>query len=279
MTATDATTALTPQEQLQARLSDPKILDALNRLLDRAELLAFSADALDGVIRRGDEITTNVAGLVDEARKGSVPPEFLDVAGKLPQLARAGVHVANTVDKPEVAALLNSGLLEQLGKPETIESLKLVLSKIDVLAFAVKAADEFFQRGDVISDNIGESLGDLRKLASSVDLEKVRTVASQLPALLDAGDELIKSGTPAKLRQLADAGAIVVDSGMLDPNTVKLLAEAGKIAASSYIETQAAPRKDVKGIFDLLGALKDPRIQHAMGFFMEFMKRYSEKMK
>jgi uncharacterized protein YjgD (DUF1641 family) len=279
MTATDGVTALTPQEQLQARLSDPKILDALNRLLDRAELLAFSADALDGFIRRGDEITDNIGGLVDEAKKGSVPPEFMDVAGKLPQLARAGVHVANTVDKPEVAALLNSGLLELLGKPETIEALKFVLSKIELVAFAVKAADEFFQRGDVITENVGESLGDLRKLASGLDLEKVRTLAGQLPALIDAGDELIKSGTPAKLKQMADAGAIVVDSGMLDPNTVRLLAQAGKIAAASYIETQAAPRKDVKGIFDLLGALKDPRIQHAMGFFMEFMKRYSEKMK
>lgn len=279
MTATDATTTLTPQEQLQARLSDPKILDALNRLLDRAELLAFSAEALDGVIRRGDEITSNIGGLVDEAKKSGVPPEFLDVAGKLPQLARAGVHVANTVDKPAVAALLNSGLLEQLGKPETIEALQFVLSKIELIAFAVKAADEFLQRGDVISENLGESLGDLRKLATGLDLKKVQTLAGQLPALIDAGDELIQSGTPAKLKQMADAGAIVVDSGMLDPNTVKLLAEAGKIAAASYIETQAAPRKDVKGIFDLLGALKDPRIQHAMGFFMEFMKRYSEKMK
>jgi len=272
------TATLSPQEQLQARLSDPKILDALNRLLDRAELLAFSADALDGFIRRGDEITDSMNDMVGDARKAGAPPEFMEVAGKLPQLARAGVHVANTVDKPEVAALLDSGLLEQLGKPETIEALKLVLSKIDLLAFAVKAADEFFQRGDVITDNIGESLGDLRKLSSNIDFDKVRSVASQLPALLDASDSMIKAGVPDKLKQLADAGAIVVDSGMLDPATVKLLAEAGKIAASCYIETQAAPRKDIKGVFDLLGTLKDPRIQHAMGFFVEFMKRYSDKM-
>ncbi len=272
-------TALTPQEQLQARLSDPKILDALNRLLDRAELLAFGADALDGLIRRGDEITNNINGMVEEAKKGTAPPALMEVAGKLPQLARAGMHVADTVDKPEIAALLNSGLLEQLGKPETIEALKLVLGKIDLLAFAVKAVDAFLQRGDTITDNIGDSLGDLRRLTAGVDFEKWHGYASQVPALLEAGDEIVKSGLPAKLRQLADAGAVVADSGMLDPNTVRLLAEAGKIAASSYIETQAAPRKDIKGIFDLLRELKDPRIQHAMGFFVEFMKRYSGKMK
>jgi uncharacterized protein YjgD (DUF1641 family) len=279
MTLTTETTTLTPQEQLQARLSDPKILDALNRLLDRAELLAFSADALDGFIRRGDEITTSVNEMVVDARNGGAPAELMDAAAKLPQLARAGVQVANTVDKPEFTALLNSGILEQLGKPETIEALKLVLSKIDLLAFAVKAADEFVRRGDVITDNIGESLGDLRKLSSSIDFEKLRTVSAQLPALLDASDEFIKSGASTKLKQLADAGSIVVDSGMLDPATVKLLAQAGKIAAASYIETQAAPRKDIKGVFDLLGALKDPGIQHALGFFVEFMKRYSAKMK
>ena len=278
-TTTNGATTLTPPEQLQARLSDPKILDALNRLLDRAELLAFSADALDGLIRRGDEITNSVNEMVVDARNGASPNEFMDVAGKLPQLARAGVQVANTVDKPEFGALLNSGLLEQLANPAVIESLKLVLSKIDLIAFAVKAADEFFKRGDIITDNIGESIGDLRKLASSVDVEKVRTLAAELPVLLDASNELINAGVPAKLKQLVDASGIVVDSGMLDPDTVKLLAHAGKIAASSYIETQAAPRRDIKGIFDLLGALKDTGVQHALGFFVEFMKRYSAKMK
>lgn len=278
MTATTEN-ALTPQEQLQARLSDPKILDALNRLLDRAELLAFSADALDGFVRRGDEITNNVGGMVTEARKAGTPPELMEVAGKLPQLARAGLHVADTVDKPEVAALLNSGILEQLGKPETIECLKLILGKIELLAFSVQAVDGFLQRSDVITDNIGQNVDDLRKLASSVDLTKLRQAGEQLPALVDAGNEIISSGVLTKLKQMADASAIVVDSGMLDPQTVKLLAQAGKIAAASYIETQAGPKPSISGPMDLWKALKDPRIKHAMGFFLEFMKRYSEKMK
>jgi hypothetical protein len=276
---TNGVTALTPQEQLQARLSDPKILDALNRLLDRAELLAFSADALDGFMRRGDEITNSIGEMVADVRAGEAPAEFMDVAGKLPQLARAGVQVASTVDKPEFAALLNSGLLEQLGKPETIEALKLVLSKIDLLAFAVNAVDEFIRRGDVLTDSIGDSLGDLRKLSSGIDFEKLRAVGGQLPALVDAGNEMIQSGVPAKLKQMVDAGSIVIDSGMLDPAVVKVLAEAGKIAAAAYTEAWSAPRKDIKGIFDLLGTLKDPGIQHALGFFVEFMKRFSEKMK
>jgi hypothetical protein len=279
LTTNGASSTLTPQEQLQARLSDPKIIDALNRLLDRAELLAFSADALDGLIRRGDTITESLGSMVSNAKNAGMPPELMQVAGKLPQLARAGIQVSSAMDKPEFTALLNSGILEQLGNPSTIESLKLRLSKLELLAFVAKALDEFLQRGDTLMDSVGESLGDLRKLTSSVDLSKLRALADELPGLLDAGSEMIKAGLPDKLRQLADAGATVVDSGMLDPATVKVLAENGKIAAASYVEARTAPKQEIKGIFALLGALRDPAIQPALSFFIQFMKSYSKRVK
>jgi len=278
LTTKDAST-LTPQEQLQARLSDPKVIDALNRLLDRAELLAFSADALDGFIRRGDEITNSVGEMIADVKRDAVPSDLMEVAGKLPQLARAGVHVANTVDKPEFAALVNSGLLEQLGNPTTIEALKFVLSKLDLLAFGIQAVEGFLQRGDEIVDSANESLDDFRSLASSVDFSRLRYVATELPGLLEASAALIKAGVPAKLAQMAEAGAVVVDSGMLDPQTVKVLAAAGKIAAASYVEAFAAPAKEFKGIFALLSAVKDPALQPAISFFIEFMKCFSKRMK
>ena len=279
LTTNGASSTLTPQEQLQARLSDPKIIDALNRLLDRAELLAFSADALDGLIRRGDTITKSLGSMVSDAKSARMPPELMEVAGKLPQLARTGMQVSNAVDKPEFTALLNSGILELLGNPSTIESLKLLLSKLELLAFAAKALDEFLRRGDTLADSVGESLGDLRKLTSSVDLTKLRALSDELPGLLDAGSELIKAGLPDKLRQLADAGATVVDSGMLDPATVKVLAENGKIAAASYVEARTAPKQEIKGIFGLIGALRDPAIEPALSFFVQFMKSYSKRVK
>jgi uncharacterized protein YjgD (DUF1641 family) len=279
LTTNGASSTLTPQEQLQARLSDPKIIEALNRLLDRAELLAFSADALDALIKRGDTITESLGGMVSEAKNAAMPPELMEVAGKLPQLARAGMQVSYAVDKPEFAALLNSGILEQLGNPSTIESLKLLLSKLDLLAFAAKALDEFLRRGDTIVDSVGESLGDLRKLTASVDFDKIRSASEQLPGLLDAGSEIVKSGVLDKLRQLAEAGATVVDSGMLDPATVKVLAENGKIAAASYVEARTAPKQEIKGIFGLIGALRDPALEPALSFFIQFMKSYSKRVK
>ena len=45
---------LSPQEQLQARLSDPRTIGALNRLPDRLDLIAFSVEKMDGFLRRGE---------------------------------------------------------------------------------------------------------------------------------------------------------------------------------------------------------------------------------
>ena len=41
---------VTAQEQLLARLGEEKTVDALNRLLDRLEVITFVADALDGFL-------------------------------------------------------------------------------------------------------------------------------------------------------------------------------------------------------------------------------------
>lgn len=40
-------------EQLHDRLNDPKTADALNRLLDRLDVVAFAAESMEGFISRG----------------------------------------------------------------------------------------------------------------------------------------------------------------------------------------------------------------------------------
>ncbi len=51
-------------EQLLDRLNEPQMLEALNRLLDHAELLAFSAAFLDGLVRRSEVIVDNVSSTI-----------------------------------------------------------------------------------------------------------------------------------------------------------------------------------------------------------------------
>jgi len=49
------------QEQLLARLSEEKTIDALNRLLDRLDVIAFTADALSGFLSRADVVAEYLA--------------------------------------------------------------------------------------------------------------------------------------------------------------------------------------------------------------------------
>ena len=48
-------------EQLHDRLNDPKTADALNRLLDRLDVVAFAAESMEGFISRGEVIADSVA--------------------------------------------------------------------------------------------------------------------------------------------------------------------------------------------------------------------------
>ena len=47
---------LTPQEQLQARMADPRRIEFLNALLGKLDVMTFTVDALDRFLRRGDQV-------------------------------------------------------------------------------------------------------------------------------------------------------------------------------------------------------------------------------
>ncbi len=68
MSANGQVATVTPADDLRARFDDPAVAAALNNVLDHAELLAFLLGGLDGMLRRGDEITESLAGAIHEIR-------------------------------------------------------------------------------------------------------------------------------------------------------------------------------------------------------------------
>ncbi|MHA7652151.1 DUF1641 domain-containing protein [Mycobacterium sp. ML4] len=120
MSANGQVVALAPGDRLRDRLDDPAIAASLNSLLDHADLLAILVTGLDGMVRRGDEISESVASAVSEIRGASLTvPGFDEVkaelgsvdvqalAGTLTSLASALVAAAPTLNK-----VLNSALLD-----------------------------------------------------------------------------------------------------------------------------------------------------------------------
>ena len=105
----------TAQEQLLARLNDEKTADALNRLLDRLEVVAFVAEALDGFLGRANVVADSVAASMADLRKMAGDSGTSGVVDSIPKLAKAGVKLADATDNPAFNRLMESGLLEKLG--------------------------------------------------------------------------------------------------------------------------------------------------------------------
>lgn len=113
----------TAADKLLARLEEPGVAEALNQLLDHAELLAFSASALDGFVRRSDVIAENVAASMQDVRAmGANAPELGQLLERLPQLSAMAVQVSKLNDNPEFVRSL-----EILSKPETMAGLNRLL--------------------------------------------------------------------------------------------------------------------------------------------------------
>jgi uncharacterized protein YjgD (DUF1641 family) len=181
-----ATASLSPSEQLQARLAEPRTVEALNRLLDRLDVLAFSAEMMDSFFRRSSEVADSVADSVAEVRqlaKNETGSDFLD---KIPAFARAGVRVAETTTSPAFERLLESGLLERLAEPRTIESLKSLLDQLEVAAFSLQALDGFLRRADVIANSIADSVEEIRGRAPV----ESGSLVEKLPQLAATGAQL-----------------------------------------------------------------------------------------
>jgi uncharacterized protein YjgD (DUF1641 family) len=248
------------QEQLLARLSEEKTIDALNKLLDRLDVIAFAADALSGFLSRADVVAESVAESVADLKKMTGQETSAgEVISKIPQLAKASVQLADVTANPAFARLLNSDLLDRLGDPKTIQSLKDVLDRLELAAFVLESVDGFLRRSEVIGQALSDDVHDL-KMASQPDIAKFKEVLQAMPALVTAGQTLVKSG-------------------MLEPRTVEVLGKLGRSAADSFEEAKTAKR-DARplGIFGLLKAIRDPDVNRALDFALHVSKAYGQSL-
>lgn len=118
MTANGQVVAVSPGDRVRERLDDPKVANALNTLLDHADLLAVLVSGLDEFVRRGETISNSLSSSVREVAgasiSGAVPGadalKGVDVAGLAASMATlSGALVAAT---PALNTLLTSRLTD-----------------------------------------------------------------------------------------------------------------------------------------------------------------------
>jgi hypothetical protein len=254
----DGTLTATPQERLQERLADPQTVEAIHRLLDRLDVIAFTAEALEGFLRRAEVVSDSVAQGLAEMRQVAGENGGGELLARLPQLLRAGAQLADLLERPEVQALARSGLPAALADPRTLESLQALLGRMETVAFLLDALEGFLRRADTITESVAAGAADMRQALPDVDAAQLGRMAEALPGLIDAGQ-------------------LLASAGMFEPRTVDALARFGRSVAEARDELAGSPPP--LGLLGLLRALRDPEVQPVLQLVLLVARRYGRDMK
>ena len=265
-------------EQLQKRLSDPKVAESLNRLLDRLDTVAFAVESLDGFISRGEVIADSITATVGDLKKADIGLDK-ELLRKAPQMIQTGTKLADAAGEMNVDELAKSHVLARLTDPETLQTLNRLLDQLPLVAFLLESLEGFVARGETIAENVAGVVAELKRNDIQIDTDMLKSLVDSLPRLAVAGEQLIDSGLADDLPKIMDAGVGMVDSGMLDKEIVGVLGRIGKQAANTYEEVASRPVEPIGGLFATLKATKDPDVQKSMGFFFAFAKAFAKHLK
>jgi uncharacterized protein YjgD (DUF1641 family) len=303
-TTTNGTTA-----DLETRLQDPETRAALARLLDRLDAIERAVDLLDRLEREAPGLFETTADVVDE--------ELTEAAGRgvvLDERAGEALRLAEKLTEPETVDVLTT-LIDRLDRLEQLadwadqlpEAAKVTADSIDdALTRAAERGvvpDERAREGLMLLEKLTEpdtaaALGALLDRADH--LEQLSALAEEAPTaiatvvdVLDAEyARLAKQGQDPEraLRQafgaLGQLGSLfqskefdaLLESGVLDPEALRTVGSLG----AALVETQKEANRGEtpqRGFFGLLGALRDPDVQHAIGFLTTFAKRFGQNLR
>ncbi len=254
--------------RLQERLSEPETVDNLLRILDKLELVAFTLNAADGFLHRAEELGDNLSDTIEEARQTTDLPnvDIKQALGLLPDLVRMGTIAQGVMANDEVV-----DLLRMLQDKEKVQALKSLLENAELIAFGLEAMKGFVARGEVLAENVAESLQEVRKAAS-----EFQDVGEHLPEIVKSIPEF--ADTALRMKRVTESREVKAlwDSGVFAPHTVRVVGKAGNAAAQSFEET--VEEEKTVGLFQLLGALNDPDVKQTVSFAYHFAKDFGAQL-
>jgi uncharacterized protein YjgD (DUF1641 family) len=211
-----------------------QVLEALGRVEQRLSRLET---CIDTAVAGGKDVVSIVANAVDR-RVHEAQARGVDVDARASQLLQ---------------------LAEKLTEPRVLDALEQTLGLVPELpALAAVAVDSFDQ-----------AAGRLR--ADGVDLD--RRLANLARALERASSDPVLALLEATL-QRSDRLKRIVESGLLDPSAVSIIAHAGRALALAAAE----PRQRV-GLFGLLRALGEPQVSSAFGLLVSFARHFGGNLR
>lgn len=160
-------------------------------------------------------------------------------------------------------------LLEKLEDPRIVAALVSLLDKSDKLAFFAELLEGFLQRSEGLLESASQSVGQLglagtsalRKSLENVDLDDLKSVSGQLQGMLPL------------LRDFATELGALKEAGFFNVEVVKIVGRAGRAMAATARDPKAFSN-ETRGVFSLLGLLKDPDIARSLNFVISFARHF-----
>lgn len=271
--------------ELQHKFAEADTLSSLTRLLDRIDSLENTVEKLTQAVEQGPGMVAMVTDMVDE-----------------------GVRTARS-NGVEVDERLKNALVlaEKLTSPQMMDRLDQLFDMVDrlpgMVSMVTDMADDGMRRAKESGLDVEERLSNalvlaerltapetVRQLEGALDLaQRSQGLAAMTADILDeAMAEAMQKGLdPAHLlRKGVDIAAktsnflsseeinSLMESGVLGKETLAVISAAG----SAMVAAQNAPERSV-GLFGLMRAMRDPQVQVAMGFLMEFAKQFGNQLK
>ncbi|MDA0242461.1 MAG: DUF1641 domain-containing protein [Chloroflexi bacterium] len=263
----------------QARLNEPHTAAAMDRLLDRLDRL--------------EQTVSRLADAVEQA------PAYIAMAGDMVDgLANTAVQRGISLDERLQTTL---ALAERLTSPEMTTRLNQLLdlaeSAPSYTAMLADMADDALNGADIeMRLKSALALADrLTTPAMTARLNQLLDLTDQAPHLLamlgDMADDTFRQAQAQglNLEMLARKGLhasvkfseliespefdIMLESGILDPQAVTVVGKAGRALANSSQQ----PMEPI-GLWGLLGALRNPEMQKALGFLVRFGQQFGSQM-
>lgn len=293
---------------LEKRLQDPETREALVHLLDRLDTIERAVDLLDRLEHQMPHALETGADMLDDeltraAERGVV---FDERAGE-------ALRLAEKLTEPETVDVLTA-LLDRLDRLEQLAALADQVP--DAAMITVDSIDEALtraaERGVVLDERAREGLVLLEKMTEpdtaqalgavldrAEHLERLSELAASAPDviatvvdMLDAEyaraaetgynpERLLRQtiGSLGRLGELfqSDEFEALLDSGVLDPEALEAVGSLGSALVESQKEAQRGETPQ-RGFFGVIGALRDPDVQRAIGFVMSFAKKFGRAL-
>ncbi|HZC35647.1 MAG TPA: DUF1641 domain-containing protein [Chthoniobacterales bacterium] len=170
---------------------------------------------------------------------------------------------------PRATGSAADALLEKLEDPRIVEALVSLLDKSDKLTLFSELLESFLQRNEGLLEIVSRRVAQLGRAGTSalgkslekIDLDDLKSASGQIQGMLPL------------LKDVANQFTVLKQAGFFDPDVVEIIGRMGRAVAATARDPKARST-DTRGVFSLLGLLKDPDIARTLNFVISFARHF-----